>query len=105
MFLLNALLPRLECLDPSEQSNRDDTEDAVDNELLSLSKYPEYYRDSEPHCLSSEPFSMPVRYRREVDPPVNQAQRPCILLHCFYIYIYIYIYIYYIYIYIYIGGR
>ena len=25
--------------------------------------------------------------------PVNQAYRPCILLHCIYIYIYIYIYI------------
>ena len=25
--------------------------------------------------------------RREMDPPVNQAQRPCILLHCIYIYI------------------
>ena len=26
-------------------------------------------------------------------PPVNQAKRPCIPLHCLYIYIYIYIYI------------
>ena len=32
------LLPYLECLDPSEQSNWDDTEDAIDNELLSLLK-------------------------------------------------------------------
>ena len=32
------LLPHLECLDPSEQSNRDDIEDAVDIELLSLLK-------------------------------------------------------------------
>ena len=32
------LLPRLEHLDLSEQSDWDGTEDAVDNELLSLSK-------------------------------------------------------------------
>ena len=32
------LLPHLECLVPSEQSDWDDIEDAVDNELLSLSK-------------------------------------------------------------------
>ena len=32
------LLPHLECLDPSEQSNQDDTEDAIDNDLLSLLK-------------------------------------------------------------------
>ena len=32
------LLPCLEHLDPSEQSDQDDTEDAMDNELLSLSK-------------------------------------------------------------------
>ena len=31
-------LPHLECLDPSEWSDWDDIEDAVDNELLSLSK-------------------------------------------------------------------
>ena len=33
------LLPHLECLDPSEQSDRDDTEDAMDNELLLLSNH------------------------------------------------------------------
>ena len=32
------LLPHLECLDLSEWSDWDDIEDAVDNELLSLSK-------------------------------------------------------------------
>ena len=32
------LLPCLECLDPSEQSDQDDIEDAIENELLSLSK-------------------------------------------------------------------
>ena len=32
------LLPHPECLDPSEQSDWDDIEDAVDTELLSLSK-------------------------------------------------------------------
>ena len=32
------LLPCLECLDPSEQSDWDDIEDTMDNELLSLSK-------------------------------------------------------------------
>ena len=32
------LLPCLEHLDPSEQFNWDDTEDTVDNELLSLLK-------------------------------------------------------------------
>ena len=32
------LLPHLECLDPSEWSDQDDTEDTMDNELLSLSK-------------------------------------------------------------------
>ena len=31
-------LPHLECLDPSEQSDLDDIEDVIDNELLSLSK-------------------------------------------------------------------
>ena len=31
-------LSHLEHLDPSEQSNWDDTEDAIDNELLSVSK-------------------------------------------------------------------
>ena len=31
-------LPCLECLDPSKQSDLDDIEDVVDNELLSLSK-------------------------------------------------------------------
>ena len=29
------LLLHLECLDPSEQSDQDDIEDAIDNELLS----------------------------------------------------------------------
>ena len=28
------------------------------------------------------------RERREIDPPVSQAQRLCILLHCLYLYIY-----------------
>ena len=32
------LLFCLECLDPSEQSDWDDIEDAINNELLSLSK-------------------------------------------------------------------
>ena len=32
------LLSHLECLDPPERSDWDDTEDAIDNELLSLSK-------------------------------------------------------------------
>ena len=32
------LLPCLEHLDPSGQSDQDDIEDAIDNELLSLSK-------------------------------------------------------------------
>ena len=32
------LLPHLECPDPSEQSDRDDIEDTMDTELLSLSK-------------------------------------------------------------------
>ena len=32
------LLSHLECLDPSEWSVQDDTEDAIDNELLSLLK-------------------------------------------------------------------
>ena len=32
------LLTHLECLDPSEWSDQDDIEDAIDNELLSLSK-------------------------------------------------------------------
>ena len=32
------LLPCLECLDPSEQSDWDDIEDTIDNELLSLLK-------------------------------------------------------------------
>ena len=32
------LLPRLECLDPSEWSDQDDIEDAIDSELLSLLK-------------------------------------------------------------------
>ena len=32
------LLPRLECLEPSEQSDWDDMEDAMEIELLSLSK-------------------------------------------------------------------
>ena len=31
-------LPHLECLDLSEQSDLDDIEEVVDNELLSLSK-------------------------------------------------------------------
>ena len=31
-------LPRLECLDLSERSDLDDTEDVVDNKLLSVSK-------------------------------------------------------------------
>ena len=31
-------LPHLECLDLSEQSDPDDIEDVIDNELLSLSK-------------------------------------------------------------------
>ena len=31
-------LPHLECLDPSEQSDLDDIEDVVHNELLLLSK-------------------------------------------------------------------
>ena len=31
-------LPRLECLDLSEQSDLDDIEQVIDNELLSLSK-------------------------------------------------------------------
>ena len=31
-------LPHLECLDPSEQSDLDDIEDIVDNELLLLLK-------------------------------------------------------------------
>ena len=31
-------LPHLECLDPSEQSDLDNIEDIVDNELLSLLK-------------------------------------------------------------------
>ena len=31
-------LPHLECLDPSEQSDLDDIEDIIDNELLLLSK-------------------------------------------------------------------
>ena len=32
------LLPQLECLDPLVQSDWEDIEDAIDNELLSLSK-------------------------------------------------------------------
>ena len=32
------LLPHLECPDPSEHSNRDDIEDTMDTELLSLLK-------------------------------------------------------------------
>ena len=32
------LLSHLECLDPSEWSDQDDIEDAIDNELLSLLK-------------------------------------------------------------------
>ena len=32
------LLPHLECLDLSEWSDQDDIEDAIDSELLSLSK-------------------------------------------------------------------
>ena len=32
------LLPCLECMDPSEWSDRDDIEDTLDNELLSLLK-------------------------------------------------------------------
>ena len=31
-------LPHLECLDPSEQSDLDNIEDIIDNELLSLLK-------------------------------------------------------------------
>ena len=38
MFLFNASLPHLECWDPSEWCDWDDIKDAVDNELLSLSK-------------------------------------------------------------------